>query len=95
MERLANADIDDDIGFECLDLKQPRQQVGRGSVEHNGLDLKATVVGLVLRLSLLGKTDAVIGGFGDDGDALEARLFDPAKPGRGTRRVDGVRKAMS
>ena len=45
---------------------------------------------LVLLFGLLGEADAVVGGLGDDDDALPLVLLDPAEPGGRARRIDGV-----
>ena len=82
IERLADADIDDGVGLEGLDLQKLRQEIGRRAIEHDRLDLEAEVLLLVLLLGLLGEADAVVGGLGEDADALPLVLLDPARARR-------------
>ena len=88
IERLANADIDDRVRLEGLDLQKLRQEIGRRAIEHDRLDLEPEVLLLVLLLGFLGEADAVVGGLGDDGHPLPLVLLDPAEPGGRARRID-------
>jgi hypothetical protein len=90
IERLADAHIDDGVGFEGFDLQKLRQEIGCRAIEHDRLDLEAEVLLLVLLLGLLGKADTVVGGLGKDGDAFPLVLLDPAQPSGRARSVDGM-----